>query len=58
VKTFNNTLTVLTTMLRTAAKWKVIERPNAQIESLKVPSPAFSFYEFDEYERRVDAAER
>jgi hypothetical protein len=32
-----------------------VERPNAQIESLKVPPPAFSFYEFDEYERLGDA---
>jgi integrase len=58
VKTVNNVLTVLSTMLKVAAKWKLTERPNAQIESLKVPPPAFSFYEFDEYERLVDAAER
>src|SRR5712692_9476136 len=50
VKSVNNVLTVLSTILKVAAKWKVTERMHAQIESLKVPPPGFSFYEFDEYE--------
>jgi integrase len=58
VKTVNNVLAVLSTILKVAAKWKVIERMHAQIESLKVPPPGFSFYEFDEYEALVEAAER
>jgi integrase len=58
VKTVNNVLTVLSTILKVAAKWKVTERMHAQIESLKVPPPGFSFYEFDEYEALVEAAER
>jgi len=58
VKTVNNVLTVLSTILKVAAKWKVTERMHAQIESLKVPPPGFSFYEFDEYEALVETAER
>ena len=57
METVNNVLTVLSTMLKVTTKWEVIERTSAQIESLKVPSPAISLYEFDEYERLVDAAE-
>jgi integrase len=55
-KTINNVLHVLSGMLRTATKWKVIDRMPCAIEPLKAPKPTTTFYEFDEYERIVQAA--
>src|SRR5438093_2569973 len=55
-KTVNNVLTVLSTLLKKAVEWGVIDQMPCTIRLLKVSKPAVSFYDFDEYERLVDAA--
>jgi len=55
-KTVNNVLTVLSVMLRTAVEWDVITRVPCAIKLLKTTKSAASFYDFDEYERLVEAA--
>ena len=55
-KTVNNVLTVLSVTLRKAVEWGVIERMPCTIKLLKVSKRAVSFYDFDEYERLVEAA--
>ena len=57
-KTVNNVLSVLNTLLKIAAKWKVIEKPSCSIELLKVNNLVPGFYEFAEYARLVEAAEK
>jgi len=57
-KTVNNVLTVLGNALRVAVKWKVIPVMPCTIELLKVSNLKLTFYEFEEYARLVDAAER
>lgn len=53
--TVNNALTLLSTMLKTAAQWGLIAPP-PRIRMLKEPSPAFSFYDDETFERLVAAA--
>ncbi len=53
--TVNNALTLLSTMLKTAAEWCLIATP-PRIRMLKEPPPAFSFYDDDTFERLVTAA--
>jgi integrase len=55
-KTVNNILTVLSTVLRHAVAWDVVEKMPCTLKLLKVPPPAFSFYEFGDYGRLLDAA--
>ncbi len=55
-KTINNVLTVLTKLLRVAAKWKVIASVPCSVELLRVSNRVVVFYEFDEYKRLVEAA--
>lgn len=55
-KTVNNVLTVLNTLLKTAVEWKVIERMSCTIRLLPISKPSVGFYDFDEYERLVEAA--
>jgi integrase len=55
-KTVNNVLHVLGKLLRVALKWKVIDRLPCTIELLKAAKPMPIFYEFEEYERLVEAA--
>src|SRR5207249_3171585 len=55
-KTTNNVLTVLNVMLKKAVEWDVIERMPCTIKLLPIPKPSVGFYDFDEYERLVDAA--
>jgi integrase len=55
-KTVNNVLTVLNTVLRTALEWGVIERVPCTIRLLKVPKTSMGFYEFEDFERLVEAA--
>jgi integrase len=55
-KTVNNVLTVLSVMLRTAVEWDVIPRVPCSIRLLKTNKSVASFYDFDEYERLVEAA--
>ena len=56
-KTVNNVLTVLNVMLKKAVEWDVIERLPGTIRLLPIPKPSAGFYDFDEYEQLVDAAE-
>ena len=49
-------LTVLSVMLRTAVEWNVIERIPCSIRLLKTSKSVATFYDFDEYERLVEAA--
>jgi integrase len=58
VKTVNNVLTVLNTLLKQALAWEVIERLPCTIRLLPVPKSAASFHDFNEYERLVNAAQR
>ena len=55
-KTVNNVLTVLSVMLRTAVEWDVITRVPCAIKLLQTTKSAASFYDFDEYEKLVEAA--
>jgi integrase len=55
-KTINNVLHVLSGLLRTACRWKVIDRMPCSIELMKTVKPVPSFYEFSEYERLVRAS--
>jgi integrase len=55
-KTVNNVLTVLSILLKKAAEWGVIERMPGAVKLLPIPKPSAGFYDFDEYERLVDAA--
>jgi integrase len=56
-KTVNNVLSVLNTMLRTAVDWKVILAMPCRVRMLRVPRTEMRFYDFDEFERLVVAAE-
>jgi integrase len=56
-KTLNNHLSILRTMLRTAVAWGVIERMPIEIKQLKVTQPSIEFFDFDEFEALVAAAE-
>lgn len=55
-KTVNNILTVLSTVLKRAVEWGVIERMPCVIRLLPIPKPAASFHDFDDYERLLLAA--
>jgi integrase len=55
-KTVNNVLTVLSVMLKTAVEWDAISRVPCAIRLLPTMKSAASFYDFDEYERLVNAA--
>ena len=57
-KTVNNVLTVLNVLLRTAVEWEVIERVPCAIKMLRTPRTEAAFYEFDQFERLVDASAR
>jgi integrase len=55
-KTVNNILNTLNTMLSVAVQWGVLERMPAKIRLLKVTRKDAAFYDFDEYDRLVEAA--
>lgn len=55
-KTVNNALTVLSVMLKTAVEWGVIDRVPCAVKLLKAPKTTAAFYDFEEYERLVEAA--
>jgi integrase len=57
VKTVNNVLTVLNVLLKKAVEWEVIERMPCNIRLLPIPNGSAGFYDFDEFERLVTAAE-
>jgi integrase len=56
-KTVNNILTVLSVLLKKAVEWDVIERMPCTIRLLKAPKTTMGFYDFDEYDRLVEAAQ-
>jgi integrase len=56
-KTVNNVLTVLGVLLKKAVEWDVIGRMPCAIRLLPIPKPSAGFYDFDEYERLVEAAQ-
>ena len=55
-KTVNNILAVLSVLLKKAVEWEVIERMPCTMKLLPVPKGSTAFYDFDEYERLVEAA--
>jgi integrase len=55
-KTVNNILTTLNVLLKKAVEWGVIARMPCTIRLLPIPKGSAGFYDFDEYERLVDAA--
>ncbi len=55
-KTVNNILAVLSVLLKKAVEWEVIEHTPCAIKLLPVSKGSAAFYNFDEYERLVDAA--
>jgi len=57
-KTVNNVLAVLGKLLRIAVKWKVIAKLPCTVELMKVSNLVVKFYEFGQYKRLVEAAER
>jgi hypothetical protein len=57
-KTVNNVLTVLNVLMRTAVEWDVIDRVPCLIKMLRTPRTEASFYEFDQFERLVQASAR
>jgi integrase len=56
VKTVNNTLTVLSVLLKKALEWDVIDRMPCTVRLLKTVRPSPGFHDFDDYERLVEAA--
>ena len=55
-KTVNNVLAVLGVLLKKAVEWDVIDRMPCAIRLLPIPKPSAGFYDFDDYERLVEAA--
>lgn len=55
-KTVNNVLAVLNVLLKKAVEWDVMDRIPCVIRLLPIPKPSAGFYDFDEYERLIQAA--
>jgi integrase len=55
-KTVNNVLAVLSVLLKKAVEWEVVERMPCTVKLLPVPKGSTAFYDFDEFERLVEAA--
>jgi integrase len=55
-KTVNNILTVLNVMLKKAVEWGVIEQLPCTIKVLSISKGSTRFYDFDDFERLVNAA--
>ena len=55
-KTVNNVLTVLSTMLKVAVEWGVIDRLPCTVRLLRTSKPNASFHDFDAYEALAKAA--
>jgi integrase len=54
--TVNNTLALMSKVLKVALEWNVISVMPCRITRLKSQAPTPEFYDFEEYERIVDAA--
>jgi integrase len=57
-KTVNNVLTCLSTVLKTACEWGVIDRLPCRVKLLKVAKPTVEFYEPEVYDQLVLAGEK
>ena len=55
-KTVNNVLTVLNVLLKKAVEWDVIERVPCAIRLLPIPKASAGFFDFEDFERLVEAA--
>lgn len=55
-KTVNNVFTTFNTLLKIAVEWGVIDQLPVRIRLLKVTRKSMDFYDFDEYDRLVEAA--
>jgi len=55
-KTVNNVLAVLSVMLKKAVEWEIITHLPCVVKLLPVSKGSTRFYDFDEYERLVEAA--
>jgi integrase len=55
-KTVNNVLTVLNVLLKKAVEWNAINRMPCTIRLLPLVKPSAGFYDFDDYERLLEAA--
>lgn len=55
-KTINGILGTLSTILKCALEWEVIDEMPAKIKRLRCAKPSTDFYDFDEYERLIEAA--
>jgi integrase len=55
-KTVNNVLAVLSVLLKKAVEWEVIERMPCTVKLLPVSKGSTSFYDFDDFERLVEAS--
>jgi integrase len=51
-------LTVLNVRLKKAVEWDVIERMPCSIRLLPIPKSSVGFYDFDEFERLVEAGKK
>ena len=57
-KTVNGVLNVLSKLLKVAVEWGVIDVMPCTIRLLKSAAPTMPFYDFDDYARLVEAAEK
>ncbi len=55
-KTVNNVLTVLSTLLKVAVEWNIIDQVPCSVRLLPAPPPVAAFHDFDAFERLVEAA--
>ena len=55
-KTVNNVLTVLSVLLKKAVEWDVIDQLPCTIRLLRIQRESMGFYDFEEYERLIEAA--
>lgn len=49
-------LTVLNVLLKKAVEWDVLDGLQCTVRLVRAPKPSMDFYDFDEYERLVEAA--
>jgi len=57
-KTVNNTLSVLSVVLKSAVEWEVLDRAPCTIRLLKAPKTTALYHDFDSFDRLVEAAQR
>jgi integrase len=57
-KTVNNVLTVLSTLLKEAVEWGVLDRLPCTIKLLPTPKTTMGFHDFEEYERLLREAQK